>query len=333
MLRKVMDAARRFAGESPKNLVYPFLVTLAAGLALVLIGRLGEGDGHPAKQPTFNGTVDLNVMERGGAPIYDSAGDNARLVGRVQRGHELRFVGFCIGRAERSVSTGLPDERWFMLSSHNVISAADVVGGPPTTFEPSRCAGSRALPQVSGLGARLQRRGLILHVQAPGATLVGFAALEPGDRRWRSLGLAVGHDVYTRSAAWTGAMAVLAVVCWAESIPAYTTGSENYIEELGSLGHASSHLRTAASKTVGRGREAACAPPTAKRPEHPQKRHSKPKPSRIPALPTGPQVSSTTVEVEPIDPQRTTSPAPHPHPEPGETPTESQNNAAPAPPE
>lgn len=330
MLRKVIGAARQIAGELPKNFVYPLAVTVVGGVvAGVILSNSGGGGGHQTDQRTFDGTIDLNVTERGGAPIYGSVGSDARLVGRVQDGREVRFAGFCIGRAERSVSTGLPDERWFVLSSHSVVSAADVDGNPPVTLKPSGCVGDRVLPQISGLGAHEERRRLILHVQAPGATVVGFAALRPGDKQWHSLGLVVGRHVFSEAAGRTGAMAALAVVCWDEGVPAYAAESGNYIEELGSLGHASSSLRTAASRTVWRGRDVACAPPMMARREHHNK-HPKPKHSLTPRPPTISTPPSTTVEVRTITTPTKSSPVSN-QKEPGKTSPRNENNAVPAP--
>jgi hypothetical protein len=333
MLRKAMGVARQLAGELPKNVIYPLVVAVVggvtAGVILLGIGSSGGSDGHLPEQRTFDGTIDLNVTERGGAPIYSSVGNAARTVGRVRDGREVRFVGFCIGKAERSVSTGLPDERWFVLSSRAMMSAADVDGNPPVTLKPTGCVGDRALPQVSELGARLQRGRLILRVQAPGATVVGFAALRPGDKQWRGLGLVVGRNVFSEAAGLAGAMAVLAVVCWDEGVPAYAAEFENYIEELGSLGRASPSLRTVASKTVWRGRKAACARPMMTRHEHPQKQ-PKSKHSRTPQPSTVSTAPATSVEVRTISPPTNTSPAPNQR-EPSKTSPESENNAVPAP--
>jgi hypothetical protein len=279
------------------------------GLPVIVALIVSHLPAHRSREKTdFYGTIDLNVPEGTGAGVYDAANISRHAIGRRKDGHEVHFIGFCIGEAVRSVSTRLPDERWFILPNHTVIAAAQVDGGPPPASPPSKCAGGRKLPNVFGLKAREQAGTLILSAKSPGASLVGFAVRRNRTSRWYGLPLAleVGGK-FSAKAGGPGAMAAIAVVCWDRGEPAHAEEPDEFIDEPVSLGNASRSLRRAASTTISEGARVACAP-EAKPPHMPKiiRRH------KTPSRPVKPPIESTptTVKVVPIPAESQPAPTP-----------------------
>jgi hypothetical protein len=245
-------------GRPTVALLGQIAAAVVGGLVLFHLTQQGT-----AQRADFFGAIDANVSEHGGAAVFDAAHTGGHPVGRIRISHQPHFIGYCIGEPVRSVSTQVEDERWFILPSHNVVSAAMVDGGPPSDSQPTHCPGELLGPRSLALSFSVRAGRLILSASAPGATMVGFALRRSEASGWQGLALtgATGGE-FSEQAGPPGPYVAIAAACWARGAPAHPTGAREYVEEVLPLGGAPSSLRTAASTTVSEAVHAACSPGT-----------------------------------------------------------------------
>jgi hypothetical protein len=254
----VAPALRGFVDGLPRNVIYPIIVLVLGGLVLAWVqGWLDSGSGA---QKTFLRAVDGNVGEQG-AGVFESASPRGAPVSRVKPGHRQSFIGFCVGESVPSVANGTPDELWFILPNHHVMSGAMLDGDPPTKDQPMHCLGEHAGPQSPSLTISTRRGTIVLRAKAQGASLVGFAVRRT-DSDWKGLPLAAAiKDTFSDQAGrLLGQFAAIAVACWARGAPASVAGNQEYAQEMRWPRTASRQLRTTATETLKTAVNKACSP-------------------------------------------------------------------------
>lgn len=256
------------------------IVMWRSGSSNIVASRVDRPDAVPCPSPPKDAKF-VGRTFKDGVVLRQGASQDFPPLARLAGDCDVGFAGYCIGQPIVDVTVNTLDSRWFILRAvgplnGGLVASGVIKGNPADGVLPVACAGSRVTAAHVVLAASTSGEPagqLRLHASAPGADIVGFAALGPiagavsPSAQWQQLGFAQSSPefsiVLNQSSAphlVAGDVTVIAVVCFAAGAP--TTTEAITVIAVTADGSAKSSDGTTSAEPGPEARQAACRYPS-----------------------------------------------------------------------
>jgi hypothetical protein len=165
-----------------------------------------------------------------GAEVHDLPDRDTPVRNSLPASCKVGFDAYCVGQSRLNPQTNVPDGRWFRLpGSRRLVSAAEISGRPPQTFEAVDCEGGKKTPSpvsfIAPKGPNLTNRTTIRVANDDGLA-IGFLIGRTSENGmdWNRIGFdpdpSDGSTVtWAADGTSSGPVTISAVVCLSLSAP------------------------------------------------------------------------------------------------------------------